>query len=188
MAARTSVPLLCLLLALFISAASTRGEEKVDFNYDIQPIISGKCFQCHGPDEKTRKAKLRLDRQDDAIKERDGTRVIVPGDVAASELIIRITTTDADEIMPPPDDGHPLSPREIDLLKRWIAQGAEYKPHWSFLPPTRPPIPIIADRGTKAADHPIDAFIRARLEPIGLRPAPRAERHELLRRVTLEPR
>ncbi|MES2570602.1 MAG: DUF1549 domain-containing protein, partial [Verrucomicrobiota bacterium] len=142
------------------------------------------CFHCHGPDEKSRKAKLRLDLREEALKERDGIRAIVPGDLATSDLIERILSTDKDEIMPPPEEQHALSAQEIDLFKRWIREGAEYKPHWSFVKPALPPVP-------KAAAHslirnPIDAFIAARRDQAGLAQNPEADRYLLLRRITLD--
>ena len=107
-------------------AASTKKQpvaEPVDFSSQIRPLISSKCFSCHGPDESSRKAKLRLDLRDDAIKDHKGTRPIVPGDAASSEMFRRITATDPDDIMPPPKTGRTLSAVEIDLLKRWIQCG-----------------------------------------------------------------
>src|SRR5215210_7947282 len=102
--------------ALFIfgvvAPLCARAEDKVDFNSDIRPIISTKCFHCHGPDEKAREAKLRLDIREEALKERDGIRAIVPGDLAASDVVARITSDDRDEVMPPPKEAHPLTSRE----------------------------------------------------------------------------
>ncbi|HEV7866176.1 MAG TPA: c-type cytochrome domain-containing protein, partial [Chthoniobacteraceae bacterium] len=115
-----------LLPALFVVfALPAAAAERVDFNRDIRPIISGKCFACHGPDEESREADLRLDVRAEALKERDGVRAIVPGDLKASELLLRVTSTDRDEVMPPPKEGHPLEPKEVALLKQWIEQGAE---------------------------------------------------------------
>src|SRR3954470_15463919 len=107
--------------------------DKVDFNYDIRPLISSKCYQCHGPDEKARKAKLRLDLREEAIKEHESGPTIVPGDPKASELMTRLTSKDPDEVMPPPKEEHALTAKEVDLFRRWIAEGAEYKAHWSFV-------------------------------------------------------
>jgi hypothetical protein len=178
-------------LPAFLAVAALGGvpalaaQAKVDFNYDIRPLISSKCYQCHGPDEKARKAKLRLDLREEALKERDDVRAIVPGDIQASELIARITTTDPDEIMPPPKEDHALSAHEIDLFKRWIAEGAEYKPHWSFVTPARPAVPQV--RGQESGiRNPIDAFIRARLDAAGLKPSPEADRYTLIRRLSLD--
>jgi len=161
------------------------GADKVDFNYDIRPLISSKCFHCHGPDEGSREAGLRLDLRAEAIKERDGVRAIVPGDPAASELLIRITTKDRDEVMPPPKENHPLTAAEVELFRRWIAEGAEYKPHWSFVKPVRLTVPVI-DNQPSAISNPIDAFIRAKLAGTGLAPSPEADRPTLIRRVALD--
>ncbi len=181
-----------LALALLGSALPAGAADKVDFNYDIQPILSSKCFHCHGPDEKSREAKLRLDIREEALKERDGIRAIVPGDLAASDLVERIMSKDKDEVMPPPKEGHPLEPREIELLKRWIAQGAEYKAHWSFVKPVRAAVPEVRSqkpevRGQKPdVANPIDAFIHARLAKAGLAMSPEADRHTLIRRMSFD--
>ena len=124
--------------------------EKVDFNYDIRPLISTNCYHCHGPDEKARKARLRLDQREDAIKEHESGQTIVPGDPVKSELMNRITSKDSDEVMPPPKEEHVLSAKEIDLFRRWIAEGAEYKPHWSFVKPERSAVPALAPGGAGA--------------------------------------
>src|SRR5689334_4215981 len=108
---------------------------RVDFNYHIKPLLSDRCYTCHGPDEKARKGKLRLDTQDGAFKALDdGMFVIKPGDLSHSELVRRITSTDPDEMMPPPKSNLALSKEEIDLLRRWVQQGAEWKKHWAFIP------------------------------------------------------
>src|SRR5262249_28413480 len=128
------------------SAANAKKQtlnEPVDFSSQIRPLISSKCFSCHGPDESSRKAKLRLDLRDEAVKDHKGTRAIVPGDPAGSELVRRITAKDPDDLMPPPKTGRTLSAGEIDLLKRWIQQGAPYSPHWSFVPPKRGVLPAV---------------------------------------------
>ena len=181
-----------LTLAFLGSALVAGAADKVDFNYDIRPIISSKCFHCHGPDEKSREANLRLDIREEALKERDGIRAIVPGDLAASDLVERIISKDKDEVMPPPKEGHPLEPREIELLKRWIAQGAEYKAHWSFVKPVRAAVPEVRNqkpevRGQKPdVANPIDAFIHARLAKAGLAMSPEADRHTLIRRMSFD--
>ncbi len=181
------IPRLASLSALFtllVQGAYLAAEEKVDFNYDIQPIISSKCFHCHGPDEKHREAKLRLDVRDEALREREGVRAIVPGDLTASELITRITSKDRDEVMPPPKELHTLTEHEIELFKRWIEEGAEYKPHWSFVKPARPAVP--AAPLFQNSRHPIDAFIAQRLVAAGLKPSREADKATLLRRLTLD--
>ena len=178
--------LLAILLAAFaVCGSPVLAAGKVDFNYDIRPIISSKCYKCHGPDEKARKARLRLDIRDEALKEHDDVRAIVPGDIKASELITRITTTDPDELMPPPKEDHPLNAHEVDLLKRWIAEGAEYKQHWSFVKPVRPLVPELRTPNSELR-NPIDAFIRSRLDEAGLKPSPEADRYTLIRRLSLD--
>src|SRR5437764_13616582 len=134
-----------LSIASALAGSTTRRTpaEPVDFSAQIRPIISSKCFSCHGPDESARKAKLRLDLRDEAIKDRKGVRAIAPGDLDKSELVRRITTTDPDDIMPPPKSGRTLSAAEIDLIKRWIQQGALYTPPWAFVKPQRPPWPAV---------------------------------------------
>jgi hypothetical protein len=174
---RTILLLLPVVLML-AGRATVLAAAPVDFNYDIRPIISAKCYACHGPDEGSRKAKLRLDLREEALKERDGIRAIVPGDAAASELVLRIKSHDKEEVMPPPKEGEPLTAREVDLLTRWVQQGAEYKEHWAWIRPTRPAVP--------GAGHPIDGFIRARLQSSGMSLSPEADRHTLLRRVSLD--
>src|SRR3954468_24333865 len=126
-------------------AASPAGT-KVDFNREIRPILSNQCAKCHGPDAKERKGGadgLRLDVRDDAAADLGGYAAIVPGHPEKSELIKRILSTDDDARMPPKGSGKKLTPREIDLLKRWIEQGAEYAQHWSYVKPVRPGLPKI---------------------------------------------
>ena len=171
-------------LAWLLRGGTGMAEDKVDFNYDIRPIISSKCYHCHGPDEKARKAKLRLDFREDAIKEHESGPTIVPGDPKASELITRITTKDPDELMPPPKEEHALSAHEVDLFRRWIAEGAEYKPHWSFVKPERSVVPALPTGAV--AQNPIDNFVLARLAGTGLKQSPEADRYTLIRRVSLD--
>ena len=179
-----------LVAVLSISPAMAGGARKqptgepVDFSAQIRPIISSKCFSCHGPDESARKAKLRLDLRDEAIKGRKGVRAIAPGDLDKSELVRRITTTDPDDIMPPPKSGRTLSAAEIDLIKRWIQQGALYTPHWAFVKPQRPPWPAVKRKSWPR--NAIDFFILAKLEKDGLRPSPSADRYALVRRLSLD--
>jgi hypothetical protein len=167
-----------ILLALMFSSmsASLAVEAKVQFNRDVRPILSNKCFRCHGFDEKSRKADLRLDQRDGAIADHDGKQAVVPGKPQQSELIHRINTTDADDLMPPPEAKQALTSAEKDILRRWIAEGAEYEAHWSLIPPQQP----------SASLNSIDDFILARLKQEGLQPAPAASRETLLRRVSLD--
>jgi len=158
---------------------------KVDFNFQVRPLLSDRCFKCHGPDEKARKAKMRLDTREGALKElEDGWAVIKPGDPSKSELVRRIFTADEDDLMPPPKSNLKLSPTEKELLKRWIAEGAEYKSHWSFIPvgQVTPPHP----RDIQWARNPIDSFVLSRLEAENLRSAPEAPREMLIRRLALD--
>lgn len=161
----------------------------VDFNYDIRPILSAKCYACHGQDEAARKAKLRLDVREDALREHDDGTPIVPGDTKASSLVQRITTHDEEEIMPPPKEGQPLTAHEIHLLTRWIAEGAEYRPHWAWQAPQRPAVPESGRSGPDGPSglrNPIDHFILARVKAAGLHASPEADRHTLLRRASLD--
>ncbi len=164
------------------TAPSTKG--KVDFRRDIQPIISAKCFQCHGPDEAARKAKLRLDIREEALKDRKGTRAIVPGKLAQSEVWRRITTKDADDVMPPKKEGHPLTEPEIVLIRKWLEQGAPYAEHWAFTKPQLPSLPLVKNK--QWPKNAVDHFILARLEKEGLKPAAPADRHTLIRRLSLD--
>jgi hypothetical protein len=176
--------ILPVLVTLALLRVDGWGADKIDFNYDIRPLISSKCYHCHGPDEKSRKAELRLDLREDAIKEHESGFPIVPGDPAKSELMVRLVSKDPDEVMPPPKEEHALAPKEIELFRRWIAEGAEYKAHWSFVKPARPTPPTPATGAV--VRNPIDQFITARLEAAGLKQSPEADRYALIRRVSLD--
>ena len=154
--------------------------EPLKYNRDVRPILADKCFACHGPDSAARQAGLRLDQRDQAIE----LGAIQPGDVASSELIARIVTEDHDLLMPPPEIKKPLSEADIELLKRWIAEGAEYEPHWSFMPPQRPELPEVT--GQSWAKSPIDRFVLDKLNRHGLQPAPQADPYTLFRRLHLD--
>ena len=132
---------LMLALAIFGVTFPCFGAPKVDFSREVLPILSDNCFYCHGPDSGHRKAKLRLDDETDAKKDRDGEAVIVPGDIEKSLLVARIVTKDEDDLMPPHDSNKKLSSAQIDLLKRWINEGANWGEHWSFTAINRPSIP-----------------------------------------------
>lgn len=155
---------------------------KVDFNFQIRPLLSDRCYRCHGPDAGSREGKLRLDTRDGALKELDdGWAVIKPGQPEKSELISRILTDNEDDLMPPPDSHLKLSPTEKELLKRWVSEGAEYKSHWAFLPVEKVTPPQLLDaRGTQ---NPIDRFVLSRLQKENLPPAPPASREILIRRL-----
>ena len=190
-----------------LARAAEAAGATVDFNYDIRPMISAKCFHCHGPDEKSRKAKLRLDLRAEALKEHEDGPTIVPGSASDSALIARITSRDPDEVMPPPKEDHALTAQEIQLLQRWIDQGAEYKPHWAFVKPEQAAIPGDADYDLKLAElaktdpkrapevagkqaewrkwprNPIDHFVLERMLGQGLTPSPEADSSTLCRRL-----
>lgn len=162
-----------MLLVFIVFVALSASAQTVSFNRDVRPILSDRCFACHGPDQASRKSKLRLDR------EADSRLAIVPGSPEKSELFARVTATNRVKRMPPAYLGHnPLSAAEIDTLKRWIQQGAPYESHWSFIPPRRPETP--------AGEPPIDALVRRRLAREGLTLSPPAAPATLLRRVTLD--
>lgn len=157
----------------------------VDFNRDIRPVLSKNCFHCHGPDEGTREADLRLDERPAAIaKLPSDAHAIIPHKAEQSELFLRITSTDEDAVMPPPDVGEKLTEAQIAKIKAWINQGAPYSRHWSFIPPERPPLPNITQQ--KWPTNPIDHFILAKLETSGLKPSPQANRYTLIRRLSFD--
>jgi hypothetical protein len=169
---------------LVMSEARTSAGTPVDFHRDVRPILSEMCFQCHGPDEKQRKAHLRLDTKEGAFAELDGHFAIVAGKPQESEFFKRITAKDPEERMPPHKTGKKLSPEQIQLIRRWIEQGAKWSVHWSFIPPVRPATPEV--RNELWVRNPIDAFVLARLEREGLHPAPEADKVTLLRRLSLD--
>jgi hypothetical protein len=162
--------------------AADKKSEPIVFNRDIRPILSDNCYTCHGPDKNQRKGKLRLDTEAGAFEKTESEGfAIVRGDVKKSLLIERIMNKDPEEHMPPKKSGKELKPEQIDLLKRWIEQGAVWQPHWSYIPPQRPPVPAVANKG--AVRNPIDAFILARLEKEGLKPNSEADKVTLCRRL-----
>jgi len=152
----------------------------ISFNRDIRPILVENCFSCHGADSAARKAGLRLDLRDDAT----GSGAIVPGDPDSSAMLDRVFSDDPEEVMPPPATKKSLSAEQKELLRRWIAAGGDYEPHWSFIPPVKPEPPAVRDEGW--IRNPIDRFILARLEAEGLAPAPEADRRSLARRAALD--
>ena len=182
-----SIRILCTLAA---SYAGLSDSTRVDFNRQVRPILSDKCYRCHGPDEGERKAKLRLDRKDGLFASRSGAAV-VPGKSAESSVYARITASSPEDLMPPPDSGKSLSAGEIDLIRRWIDQGAEWSGHWAFIPPRRPPVPEIPETEVFKGEveppfNSIDRFLRARLRSVGVRPSPVADPVTIIRRVTLD--
>lgn len=155
---------------------------KLRYNRDVRPILAENCFACHGPDSAARKAGLRLDQPMPGVGQNGDRAAIVKGNPTASGLIRHITGRAS--LMPPPSTRKQLTPRQIATLKRWIAEGAEYEAHWSYLPPRRPALPAV--KSTKWVRNPIDRFILARMEHAGLQPAPEADRRTLARRLSLD--
>jgi len=178
-----------LLFAVLWSEAApnrTTAARSLRYNRDIRPILAENCFPCHGPDSAARKAGLRLDRSADATADRGGRAAIVKGNPAASLMIQRITAKPP-LVMPPVSTHKRLTPPQIATLKRWVAEGAAYEPHWAYIPPKRPPLPALKIQNPKSRiRNPIDRFILARLEQAGLQFAPEADRRTLARRLSLD--
>ena len=161
--------------------------EEVDFNYHIRPLLSDRCFACHGPDENTREADFRLDTEKGAfaaLTESERKKAIVSGSLKRSELVHRIESDDEDEMMPPPASNLQLNEYEKALLKKWVVQGAQWKDHWAFSPPQRPELPVVSDGDWPA--QPIDHFVLAQLDREGLVPSEEGSKERLLRRVTFD--
>lgn len=174
--------LLVAFFATFNVIADTRPT--ISFNRDIRPIFSDTCFRCHGPDKDARKAGLRLDLREEAIrKTKSGTTPIIPGKPGESEIIRRIFATDKFEVMPPPEAHKDLTAQQKETLKRWVAEGAQYEGHWAYQPITRPEPLQVASKNIR---NPIDAFIQTRLAQENLQPAPEADKRTLIRRVALD--
>ena len=161
-------------LLLLLPPVLLTAEEKLDFNRDIRPILSDKCFQCHGPDEETLEGDVRLDERASAV----GAKAIVPGSPELSEALARILSDDPDEVMPPPKTKKVVTPAEAETLRRWIAEGAEYKGHWAFEPvsATQPP----------TGKNPVDHFVRRELASRDIAPSPEADPATLIRRLSLD--
>lgn len=174
------------LAAWFVGAgaAVVAGAAVPDFNREVRPILSENCFQCHGQDPEKREGKLRLDERAGATAVRDGIAAVVPGRPEESELLRRLASREASEVMPPPESHKRVTPAQVETLRRWIAGGAPYAAHWAFVPPERPPVPTVA--AAPAPLHPIDAFVRARLAAEGLAPAPEAPPETWLRRASFD--
>ena len=170
---------------LALSAGETEAKRKVDFNRDIRPILSNNCYACHGPDSGKRKAGLRLDLKEGALgKLKSDNFAIVPSHPEKSSLVARITAKEEDDRMPPLKTGKHLTPTQIDLLRRWVAQGAEWKAHWSLIKPETPSLPVVKNK--RWSNNPIDQFILARLEKEKLKPSPEADKATLIRRITFD--
>ena len=165
-------------LGLLLFAVVPLRAADVDFARDVLPILSDNCFHCHGPDEKARKAKLRLDTKEGAFRVRDGEAVIVPGKAADSELVRRLTSHDADDVMPPPKSNRKLTAKQIETIRAWVDQGANWGTPWALTPLKKPAPP--------APGNPIDQYVLARLEKDGMKSSPAATREMWLRRVTFD--
>ncbi len=184
----------CLFGAFSCTQSPRDGQEayqeipdKIDFNFHVKPILSDRCYKCHGPDEKVRKADLRFDVKEVAFALLDSAEnryAIVPGDLKKSQLVHRVSSTDPDYMMPPPESKLSLTDREIEILKRWIKQGAEWKPHWAFTPPQQVEPPAVSDPDWP--QNPIDHFILNGLDAKGLQPSPEATKEKLIRRVSFD--
>jgi hypothetical protein len=178
--------ILFFLVPLCLAFASMgAAEEPLDFNRQVRPVLSRYCFKCHGMDEKSRKADLRLDTRAGALAPaKSGSAAVVPGKPESSELLRRLHSQDADEVMPPPSTKVQLPPDAASLLERWIKEGAVYSPHWAFEAPRLASLPTVAD--SSWVRTPVDRFILARLEKEGLSPSPEAPKHVLVRRLYLD--
>jgi hypothetical protein len=180
LATRVTVLFGFVLLLWIPNSRAGEAPNEIQFNRDIRPILSENCFACHGHDKNQRKAKLRLDDRAIAIER----EAIVPGKPEASKLVQHIFSTDPDETMPPPKTHKTLTAAQKDLLKRWIAAGAEYEPHWAYIKPKRFPVPQTRDK--KWSHNPIDSFVLRVLEAKNIKPSPEADRATLLRRLSLD--
>lgn len=168
-----------LAVALLHVPVRAESEPKVDYNKHVRPILSENCFKCHGSDEKQRKGKLRLDVRDEAIAK----KAIIPGKPEDSELLKRLHPTDPEDVMPPTKENRKLSDADAETLRKWIAQGAEYKKHWAFISPVKVPVPN-ATLPNAPEQNPIDAFVLAKLNELHLKPAGPAPKEQWLRRIS----
>jgi hypothetical protein len=166
------------------AADSSSASRPIQFNRDIRPILSENCFVCHGPDNNLRKADLRLDREQDVLADRDGTRIIVPGKPAQSELWRRLSHAEPGKRMPPAKTNKRLTAEQLDLVRRWIEQGGKYQEHWSLIAAERSPVPEVKKRTWPR--NAIDHFILSRLEGQGLSPSSEADRRTLIRRLSFD--
>jgi len=170
------------MYAIYLFSLTTMAgvDKPIDFNRDIRPILSENCFYCHGQDANKRKADLRLDVREDAIK----TGSITPGNLAKSELVTRIHSADASLLMPPPKSNRRLNAEQKKLLERWVQEGAVYNTHWAFVKPKRPASPSVKNK--EWIRNPIDAFVLSKLEQAGLAPSPEADRTTLIKRLSID--
>ena len=178
---RMTVVLAVLLVCGVARSVVSQTAGKIEFNRDVRPILSDNCFRCHGPDKNQRKAKLRLDVREVALEK----EAFAPGKPDESELIRRINTTNEDDVMPPLEMHKTLTAAQKKLLRDWIAQGAEYQPHWAYISPTRPKVPKVGGQKSEVGS-PIDAFVWAELERRKIKPSPEVDRRTLLRRLSLD--
>ena len=178
----TLKPASLLALATLVTTTVARADDAaapVDFNRDIRPILSENCYHCHGPDAEAREGDLRLD------VEADAAAALSPGNLGGSEVWHRLSTTDRDELMPPPKSKRRLNAKQKDLLRRWIESGAKYADHWAYVAPRRPAVPEKVD-GEDWSRNAIDLFVLARLKELGLAPSAEADRATLIRRLSLD--
>ncbi len=178
--------LLILFILFAITAPVFAAAPKLRFNRDIRPLMSDTCFHCHGPDKNARKAGLRLDLRDEALKPaKSGELPIVPGKPDESEIIKRLYATDKEDLMPPDEAHKTFTPEQKEIFKRWVAEGAEYEPHWAYTPLVKPPIPAIQNPKFKI-QNPVDAFIAEKLVEKNIDPSPEADARTLIRRLSLD--
>ena len=176
---------LFLLPTALITVSRLEGADTpLSFNRDVRPILADACFHCHGPDSGTRKADLRLDTEQSFFGEGGNDPVVIPGKADDSPLYDRLIADSPDDIMPPPDSHKELKPEQIEIIRRWINDGAKWQPHWSFVKPEQPALPEVSAKDR--VSNPIDQFIFAGLYKAGLSPAPEADRRALARRVALD--
>ena len=174
-------PLTSALFVMSLMSSAARAEDPINFNRDIRPILSDRCFACHGPDKNARKGDLRLDQRSVAVE----SGAITPGDLSKSKLIERIDSIDPETMMPPPRHNKPLTADEKKLLKRWISTGAEYQPHWAFIPVPKV-VTIPTPRDPAWIRNPIDAFVLDRLRQVQIEPATEVSREKWLRRASFD--
>lgn len=174
----SATPFAICLLLLFTKTAF--AEEPLGYNRDVRPVLAEYCFACHGPDSAARKADLRLDQREAAVD----SGAITPGDAEASSIWERIISEDHDLLMPPPETKKTMSAEEKEIIRRWLSEGAEYEPHWSFIKPSAPEVPAVSNEGWVKND--IDRFVLSKLEAAGLQPAPEASPEALFRRLHLD--
>jgi len=172
------------LIAVTWLITPTIAEDPLSYSRDVRPILAKRCFVCHGPDEAAREADLRLDSMEGATADLGGYRAIVPGDPDQSEAITRITSSDDDDRMPPPEAKMEMSDLEKETIRRWIAEGATYEQHWAFIAPQNAEIPTV--QSIDQVKNSIDHFVLARIEQAGLQPSPEANRYTLVRRLYLD--